>query len=293
MAYADFVTAMMAFFLVMWIVGRARRSRPPWRLLPRSRRVRDDVGRRRAARRVQGAPAGRHAATDIRRRPARRWRTRPRTSARSSTRIPALEKIKDQVDIQVTAEGLRIELARHRREELLRRRQRRDVQPGHDPRILRRDHRQGSRSMPEHGRHRRPHRQPAVRPALELQQLGSSRADRANAARRVMEESGFDSASSRSAARIRRRAAAASRQSARSAESPRGADRSLHHAGVALMNVTSGPHQTDALIAVSWRRRSGNLCRPMRQVEHACDADRLDTRCVANRHDACDPTGPA
>ena len=54
-AYADFVTAMMAFFLVMWLVNTSPQVRSPLRvLLPRPGRVRAHLGRRRRARRLDG-----------------------------------------------------------------------------------------------------------------------------------------------------------------------------------------------------------------------------------------------
>ena len=58
-AYADFVTAMMAFFLVMWLVGQSKAVERGGRLLPRSRHLRPgEVGRADRRRRSRARAGG-------------------------------------------------------------------------------------------------------------------------------------------------------------------------------------------------------------------------------------------
>jgi chemotaxis protein MotB len=110
-AYADFVTAMMAFFLVMWIVGQsdevkagvAGYFRDPVVFAAGGRGVLPGAE---TGTRGGGAPdhppdvaaanaALEHAAEELR---------------RALAVLPDFELLKDQVDITVTEEGLRIEL---------------------------------------------------------------------------------------------------------------------------------------------------------------------------------------
>jgi len=113
-AYADFVTAMMAFFLVMWIVGESN---------PRKAGVagyfRDpgvfERGTGGAAGIMPGAPKGITSPTptpndtdiavakEVLEQAAQRLRE-------AIEQLPDFSKIKDRVDIEVTSEGLRIEL---------------------------------------------------------------------------------------------------------------------------------------------------------------------------------------
>ena len=80
-AYADFVTAMMAFFLVMWLVNQPQ-----------------DVG---AGNGGQGADV--ESATAALERAAERIKAQIKA-------IPGFKNLQDQIEIKVTAEGLRIEL---------------------------------------------------------------------------------------------------------------------------------------------------------------------------------------
>ena len=112
-AYADFVTAMMAFFLVMWLVGQSPKVKAgSRRLLPRSRRVRATKGRRRAARQREGLNRGGCHATepDSVQAGAGDLEQAAEHLREALQKVPALEALEDQVEITVTAEGLRIEL---------------------------------------------------------------------------------------------------------------------------------------------------------------------------------------
>ena len=115
-AYADFVTAMMAFFLVMWIVGQSKQTkeaiagyfRDPVAfanqtgagsgVLPGA-----DSGLQGGGRPVPAPPTDVKSATATLERAAEHLRE-------ALSRTPEFAALKDQIDIQVTEEGLRIEL---------------------------------------------------------------------------------------------------------------------------------------------------------------------------------------
>jgi chemotaxis protein MotB len=112
-AYADFVTAMMAFFLVMWIVGQSNPMKSGV-----AGYFRDPgafaSGRGEDTGLLPGAPAGvtasgmntpqqEAAAIAVLERAAQRLR-------QALEKLPKFANIKDRVDIDVTSEGLRIEL---------------------------------------------------------------------------------------------------------------------------------------------------------------------------------------
>ena len=118
-AYADFVTAMMAFFLVMWLVGQSKAVKSSvGRLLPRPGRLRAASGRT--------APiAGGEMRVDPE--PTDAARTKPERAAmiaeerqaleETAQRIrtllaqaPDLKNLEKQIEIQITRDGLRIEL---------------------------------------------------------------------------------------------------------------------------------------------------------------------------------------
>ena len=117
-AYADFVTAMMAFFLVMWLVGQSKAVKSVGRrLLPRSRHLRPgEVGR--ADRRRRSASSIRRR----RRRAIRRSRTACADGERAALeehrqahqaaagRVAGAATLGKQIEIQITRDGLRIEL---------------------------------------------------------------------------------------------------------------------------------------------------------------------------------------
>jgi chemotaxis protein MotB len=112
-AYADFVTAMMAFFLVMWIVGQSNPMKAGV-----AGYFRDpgsfDSGKGDETGLLPGAPAGltapglstpkeEAAAIAVLERAAERLR-------QSLEALPEFANMKDRVEIDVTSEGLRIEL---------------------------------------------------------------------------------------------------------------------------------------------------------------------------------------
>jgi chemotaxis protein MotB len=112
-AYADFVTAMMAFFLVMWIVGQSNPMKSGV-----AGYFRDpgafQSGKGDESGLLPGAPAGvikpglstpkeEAAAIAVLERAAERLR-------QSLEALPQFANIKDRVEIDVTSEGLRIEL---------------------------------------------------------------------------------------------------------------------------------------------------------------------------------------
>ncbi|HEX5108983.1 MAG TPA: flagellar motor protein MotB [Vicinamibacterales bacterium] len=115
-AYADFVTAMMAFFLVMWIVGQSKQTkeaiagyfRDPVAfenktgagsgVLPGA-----DSGLQGGGRPVPAPPTDIKSATATLERAAEHLRE-------ALSKTPEFAALKDRIEIQVTDEGLRIEL---------------------------------------------------------------------------------------------------------------------------------------------------------------------------------------
>src|SRR6185295_4139760 len=111
-AYADFVTAMMAFFLVMWLVGQSPKVkaavggyfRDPGvfettkggGVLPGSVEGLKDSG-------VTPEPDSVKQAQEILEQAAEHLRE-------ALQKVPALKALEDRIEITVTAEGLRIEL---------------------------------------------------------------------------------------------------------------------------------------------------------------------------------------
>ena len=108
-AYADFVTAMMAFFLVMWIVGQSKEMKAGVAAY-----FRDPTGVSTGRGLLPGAKAGttgeqQEAAPNVEaanlalENAAKQLRERLRA-------LPDFDKLKDRIEIRVTAEGLLIEL---------------------------------------------------------------------------------------------------------------------------------------------------------------------------------------
>lgn len=111
-AYADFITALMAFFLVMWIVGQSKTVKAAIAGYFR------DPGVFEHQRGAGLIPAGATVDLPARRDPpparpdSRREAALARTADRIRARLglPEFEKVRDQIEIQITADGLRIEL---------------------------------------------------------------------------------------------------------------------------------------------------------------------------------------
>jgi chemotaxis protein MotB len=113
-AYADFVTALMAFFLVMWIVGQSNPLKAGVAGYFRDPGV-FERGTGGSAGIMPGAPKGITSPTptpndtdiavakEVLEQAAQRLRE-------AIEQLPDFSKIKDRVDIEVTSEGLRIEL---------------------------------------------------------------------------------------------------------------------------------------------------------------------------------------
>ncbi len=113
-AYADFVTAMMAFFLVMWIVGQSNPMKAGVAGYFRDPGV-FESGKGDATGILPGAPQGVMSASvsnpevpgaivrEVLERAAQRLR-------QALEQLPEFANLKDRVEIQVTGEGLRIEL---------------------------------------------------------------------------------------------------------------------------------------------------------------------------------------
>jgi chemotaxis protein MotB len=114
-AYADFVTAMMAFFLVLWIIGQSKETRAAIAGYFRDPGVFEQA---RANGPIPGGDAGRNPAAvrrDVRLpdNDSERRRLLEEAARRvraALARLPQLDRLKQQIEIQVTSEGLRIEL---------------------------------------------------------------------------------------------------------------------------------------------------------------------------------------
>jgi chemotaxis protein MotB len=98
-AYADFVTAMMALFIVLWLMNS-------------SRKVQEAVGGyfrdpRGAAKGVRAPEAAPGAYVPLKREDMEKLK---QELLNSLHRLDPLDKLKDQIEITITAEGLRIDL---------------------------------------------------------------------------------------------------------------------------------------------------------------------------------------
>jgi chemotaxis protein MotB len=111
-AYADFVTAMMAFFLVMWIVGQSKEMRTQVASYFRDPVAFQDSGggngvlpgaKRGTIGDAQDAAPNVEAATKTLEKAAKNLREKLQA-------IPQFEAIKDRIEIKVTTDGLQIEL---------------------------------------------------------------------------------------------------------------------------------------------------------------------------------------
>ncbi len=113
-AYADFVTAMMAFFLVMWIVGQSREVRANVAAY-----FRDPVAFSEGRGVLPGARAGTTGEGQEASAAAESQSVEAATAALARAAehlrealkaLPSFEKIKDRIEIRITSEGLLIEL---------------------------------------------------------------------------------------------------------------------------------------------------------------------------------------
>ena len=109
-AYADFVTALMAFFLVMWLVGQDQAVRHAVGAYFRDPGAFTEAS---AASLLEGGSGLHEQASPA----AQRARLDEQSLERAASEIeaaiahlPALAAIRDQIEIRMTAEGLRIEL---------------------------------------------------------------------------------------------------------------------------------------------------------------------------------------
>ena len=109
-AYADFVTAMMAFFMVMWLINTSPQVKTSVASYFREPGVFETTS-------GGGAMPGANAGASAGNAPTPGIAAARKTLEDAAERIhealaslPSFEAIKDRVDIQVTAEGLRIEL---------------------------------------------------------------------------------------------------------------------------------------------------------------------------------------
>ena len=133
-AYADFVTAMMAFFLVMWLVAQSNAVKAAVAgyfkdpgvfdyekstgMIPGGEQAPlnpDAPPQRRDSQQRPVVGGGRQA------RRSRRWRSRVHAVLEN---MPEFKKLGKQIEMQVTPEGLRIELLEGARGDVLRLRQR-------------------------------------------------------------------------------------------------------------------------------------------------------------------------
>ena len=178
-AYADFVTAMMAFFLVMWLVEQSKAVKAALGGYFRDPGVfeHEQSHRHPARARPLASPTrGRRHPRPPPDRPADEsetgvdWRRARGASATMLSKLPDFDKLKGQIEIQATPDGMRIELI--------------DSNDGtffdsasaalkpadrEDPR---RDRRELDRAAPT-GRHRGAHGQPRRTRVGELHELGA------------------------------------------------------------------------------------------------------------------------
>ena len=112
-AYADFVTAMMALFIVLWLLNSSKQCRWPWGEISGIRRV------------IPNRWEARCAA------PGRTWDLKKDMSKIKEAllnqikSLPDFEKLKSHIDMTITDEGLRIELTEGEKGDVLRVGQRR------------------------------------------------------------------------------------------------------------------------------------------------------------------------
>ncbi len=107
-AYADFVTAMMAFFLVMWIVAQSAQTRAAVASYFRDPGAFETTGRQGL---LNGSASGVSAETPVNVDAAKAALEAAADSLRKALQnMPEFGALKDRIQIEVTPEGLRIEL---------------------------------------------------------------------------------------------------------------------------------------------------------------------------------------
>jgi chemotaxis protein MotB len=106
-AYADFVTAMMAFFLVMWIVGQSQAVRSAVAAYFRDPGAFQDAGKGILPGAERGTVGGAESQPDVARAKAALQRAARHLEETLATKFG---EVKDRIDIRVTDEGLLIEL---------------------------------------------------------------------------------------------------------------------------------------------------------------------------------------
>ena len=100
-AYADFVTAMMALFIVLWLLNSSQKSpESRRRIFSRSDAAPPKLSRQRHARRRRKLSSS----------PKTTWTRSKSSSKKPSEKSPIFDKLKNNIDMTVTNEGLRIEL---------------------------------------------------------------------------------------------------------------------------------------------------------------------------------------
>src|SRR3954453_22022347 len=110
-AYADFVTAMMAFFLVMWLVGQSKATKEGIGAYFRDPAVFESSGGRGV---LPGAETIQDPSQNLPITDAESERKRLEAAVEhikeSLSALPAFQELKDQIEFTVTTEGLRIDL---------------------------------------------------------------------------------------------------------------------------------------------------------------------------------------
>ena len=99
MAYADFVTAMMALFIVLWLMNSSEKMRKAISAYFGSVRHRETVRQRQHAAPVKHVSVNKDNMANLK-----------DDLEQAMKKSPEFEKLKDYVQMSVTGEGLRVEL---------------------------------------------------------------------------------------------------------------------------------------------------------------------------------------
>jgi chemotaxis protein MotB len=109
-AYADFVTAMMAFFLVLWLVGQGKEVKAAVGGYFRDPSAFENPAGAGFFREALSSPSSASMPAGGRSDERERLERLPHASARPWRKVPAFKTLGDQVEFTVTPEGLRIDL---------------------------------------------------------------------------------------------------------------------------------------------------------------------------------------